>query len=284
MKMKKTTLIIAATTAIICIAALIFSGYIGQKEGIPNREDLVLSNYPKLFGKEVVIVIGENASQMEIECAEAIAANFENLTGNKPEIVNTKKIGSLKYTYNLIILGTPNSNEVLKEVYNMANATRVTDEYPGENKGVLEILRNPWNKDKAMLLVEGSDEWGVKAGCMELEQIRGISKASVIADWYDSYNVPSGPILMYPENGTYTTDHIITFGWRSVEDAQKYFLQVDDNSDFSSPEIETHVVESQFTSEFLLPDGTYYWRVKADDNWLWPGSAKLTIFTVPSDL
>ena len=61
MKMKKTTLIMVATTAVICVAALIFSGYIIQKEGIPNKEELVLSNYPKLFEKEVVIVIGENA-------------------------------------------------------------------------------------------------------------------------------------------------------------------------------------------------------------------------------
>jgi len=64
--MKKTTLIIVATTAIICIAALIFSGYIRQKEGILSKEDLVLSNYPKLFEKDVVIVIGENASQQTL--------------------------------------------------------------------------------------------------------------------------------------------------------------------------------------------------------------------------
>ena len=46
----------------------------------------------------------------------------------------------------------------------MTNATKVTEEYPGEGKGVLEILANPWDESKAMLLVEGSDEWGVKAG------------------------------------------------------------------------------------------------------------------------
>ena len=57
----------------------------------------------------------------------------------------------------------------------MTDAIRVTDEYPGEYiKGFLEILRNPWNEDKAMLLVEGSDEWGVKAGALKLEQIYDI--------------------------------------------------------------------------------------------------------------
>ena len=46
----------------------------------------------------------------------------------------------------------------------MTDAIRVTDGYPGEDKGVLEILPNPWDESKAMLFVEGSDEWGVKAG------------------------------------------------------------------------------------------------------------------------
>ncbi|KAF5412272.1 MAG: hypothetical protein C5S38_08520 [Candidatus Methanophagaceae archaeon] len=42
-----------------------------------------------MFAKEVVCVVGENASQLEIESAEATAANSENLTGNKLEISNT---------------------------------------------------------------------------------------------------------------------------------------------------------------------------------------------------
>jgi len=112
--------------------------------------------------KGAVIVIGENASQIEKQSAEAIAANLENLTGNKSEIVSSKKIESFKYIYNLIIVGTPKSNEVLRKVYDMTDAIRVTDEYPGKGKGVLEILRNPWDEGKAMLLVEGWDEKGIE--------------------------------------------------------------------------------------------------------------------------
>ena len=184
--MRKTIIIAGVAIGIIC-AALIFYGFIKftQRDAIPSR-DLTLSDYPKLFAKEAVIVIGENASQIEKESAEAIAANLENLTGNKPKIYIPEKIESFKYTYNLIIVGTPNSNKILEEVYNMTDATRVTDEYPGENRGVLEILRNPWNEEKAMLLVEGSDEWGVKAVSMELEQILELNKASVVMEWEES--------------------------------------------------------------------------------------------------
>ena len=109
-EMRKTILIAGVAICIIC-AALISYGFIKftQRDVIPSQ-DLTLSDYPRLFAEEVVIVIGEQtfkksltknatqASQMEIESAEAIAANLGKLTGNKPEIINTKKIESFKYT------------------------------------------------------------------------------------------------------------------------------------------------------------------------------------------
>jgi hypothetical protein len=89
--MRKTILIAVVVTCIIC-AALISYGFIKftQRDAI-SLQDLTLGDYPNLFAEEAVIMIGENASPMEIESAEAIAANLENLAGNKPEIINTKK-------------------------------------------------------------------------------------------------------------------------------------------------------------------------------------------------
>ena len=95
--MRKPILIAGVAICIIC-AAVISYGFIKftQRDAIPSL-DLTLSEYSKLFAKEVVIVIGENASQIEKESAEAIAANLEYLTGNKPEIMSSKKIGSFIY-------------------------------------------------------------------------------------------------------------------------------------------------------------------------------------------
>ncbi|MCW7080422.1 MAG: hypothetical protein OCU16_04940 [Candidatus Methanospirare jalkutatii] len=76
-----------------------------------------------------------------------------------------QEIESFKKGYDLVIIGTPKTNPLLKEVYAMTNATRVTEEFPGEGKGVLEILRNPWDESKAILSVEGWDEWRGKTGC-----------------------------------------------------------------------------------------------------------------------
>lgn len=134
-----------------------------------QKEELMLSDFPDVFKNDTIIVIGENASLIENESAEAIAAKLENLTGNMTIIINdTELTENNKTNYNLILVGAPKSNSLLQEVYNLTNATRVTEKYPGENKGILEILCNPWNEEKAMLLVEGSDVLGVNAGSEKL--------------------------------------------------------------------------------------------------------------------
>ncbi len=48
-----------------------------------------------------------------------------------------------KRNYNLIVVGTPDSNQVLKEVYTIADVLEVNETFPGE--GILEITKNPWN-------------------------------------------------------------------------------------------------------------------------------------------
>ena len=114
-------------------------------------------------------MIGENANSIEIEAAQRIADNLGNLTGNMPVIKTDAEITEDELAgHNMILVGGADSNEVLQKVYDMTDATRVTEEYPGAGKGVLEILRNPWDPEKATLLVGGSDEWGVIAGTLEL--------------------------------------------------------------------------------------------------------------------
>ena len=106
--------------------------------------DITLSNYPKLFEKDVIILIGENATQVERDGAEAIAYNLVELTGNgsvtktDAEVTEKEKAG-----YNLILLGRSDTNKMLSAVYERTNATKVTDEYPGAGKGVLETTAEP---------------------------------------------------------------------------------------------------------------------------------------------
>ncbi|HEY9246289.1 MAG TPA: hypothetical protein VIO11_05525, partial [Candidatus Methanoperedens sp.] len=73
---------------------------------------------------------------------------------------------------------------MLREVYERTNATEVTNNSPGAGKGILEILKNPWNESKVLLLVEGSDEWGVRAGSVVLDEKQKIKdKTKVPVDW-----------------------------------------------------------------------------------------------------
>lgn len=164
--------------------------------------ELVLSNYPKLFEKEVLVVVGENASQIELEGSEVIVASLEELTGNKPVVKDDVKVSkSEKESYNLILVGTSESNGMLEETWSAAEeikmrkgnyrveeleVIRVTETYPGRNRGILEILRNPWNKEKAVLLVEGSDEIGVKAGVEKLkhtEELEGLNYNNILVKY-----------------------------------------------------------------------------------------------------
>jgi hypothetical protein len=154
---------------LIVIAIAVFVVYKEKPSIAPTKPDLTLSNYPELFKKDVVIVIGENATQTEMEGAQAIAENLGSLTGNVPvvkkdiEVTDNEKAG-----YNMILVGRLEANKLLRDVYEKTKVTKVTAGYPGTGKGVLEILKNPWNEDKAMLLVAGSDELGMRAGENEL--------------------------------------------------------------------------------------------------------------------
>ena len=132
---------------------------------------LTLKDYPKLFSENVIIVVGENATEVENESAVVIKENLKELTGNEPIIKNDTELLELdKRTHNLILVGTPNTNYRLQEVYKLTDATRVTNEYPGENKGILEILKNPWSSDRVLLIVAGSDKWGVKGSSETLAE------------------------------------------------------------------------------------------------------------------
>ena len=148
---------------------------------------LDLSDYPKLFEKEAMIVIGKNATQVELENAGAIVEKLQELTGNKPSVKSdVTLVEDDKVSYSLILVGTPNSNDILEQIYTLTRVTKVTKEYPGENRGVLEIVRSPWHSDKALLIVAGSDEWGVKGASEMLtedEKIKELSGEMVVTEF-----------------------------------------------------------------------------------------------------
>ena len=105
----------------ILVVAFVAGLCVQKPEGIKTTpqiqpaEELKLSDFPEKFKEKTVIVLGDDATEIERQAAEGIK-NY------------------------LIIIGTPKANPFPEEAYAMTNATGVTEGYPSESKGVLEIL------------------------------------------------------------------------------------------------------------------------------------------------
>lgn len=87
---------------------------------------------------------------------------------------------------------------------------------------------------------------------------------------YGEVGIPQDPPglfnLLWPIDGAVDVSHTsINFDWENASDAETYNLMVDDNSDFSSPEIfETGLFSSDYVSTTTLnTNSNYYWKVTA---------------------
>jgi len=245
---------------VLLVLAMAFTS-IGQKgcdllidEQLDEEEkvELKLASYPKLFKEDVLLVVADEASHMELESSGLVTQKLAEVTEN--EILVRKEYDISKddrASYNLILIGTPRSNSLFEEVYEITDVTRVTKEYPGENMGILEVLRNPWNSERALLMICGYNELGVRAAVVNFTCCAAeldVKSAIVLCL----------PVLKWPFNNAVTSDDTIAFGWYNIEGIQKYLLQVDNDQDFSSPEIEAYAFEAQFEPSTPLASNTYY--------------------------
>jgi len=81
-------------------------------------EELKLYDFPEDFKDSTLIVVGDNASDIEMQAANEIAYYLENETGNKPLIKKHSEISDEdKRNYNLIVVDMPKTNLLLEEVY-----------------------------------------------------------------------------------------------------------------------------------------------------------------------
>jgi hypothetical protein len=76
----------------------------------------------------------------------------------------------------------------------------------------------------------------------------------------------SVPVLTSPIDNATGLMFPITFTWQAFTGAVEYELQVDNNSDFSSPEMDIFTADTTVEgddTDGLLPGVHYYWRVRA---------------------
>ncbi len=94
--------------------------------------------------------------------------------------------------------------------------------------------------------------------------------------WVDDIDMPAWnteptvPELVRPTNGQLTTDTTPTFAWRSFDadfDTITYEMQWDSAPTFTvDPQTTGETNDLTHTPATALPDGRYYWRVRAKDN------------------
>gem|GEM_PF-754909 len=101
-------------------------------------------------------------------------------------------------------------------------------------------------------------------------RVRAFDRAGSASGWSDGYKLiirapPRAPTLSAPADETITDDNTPTFGW-AEGNADNYRLLVDDNSEFSSPEVDVllGITDSYaMADEDALPDDNYSWKVIA---------------------
>ena len=101
--------------------------------------------------------------------------------------------------------------------------------------------------------------WRVRA-------INACGEGSWSSTWDLIRSTLSAPDLFSPTNGSTISDTTPIFSWSSVSGASSYHIQVDDDSGFSSLEIDETVSSTSHTPGSALPDGAItYWRVRASN-------------------
>lgn len=136
--------------------------YLPETSRPPEKKQPVLADYPKIFEKETVIVVKNEASGREEEVAKMVAGDLEKFSGQKVEIISEKDIGNYKNRYNIIAAGTLADNPLLQEVCNLTGCDLLTVGDSSKDKGYLAIFRNPWNERLSLLIISGTTETGLE--------------------------------------------------------------------------------------------------------------------------
>lgn len=97
-------------------------------------------------------------------------------------------------------------------------------------------------------------------------------------------SAPPAPTLAYPPDGHTTDDVTPDFSWNFSGNVNYFHIQIDNNSNFASPEREdSQVFTANWTPAAMSP-GTYYWRVRShgtNGEWgVW--SSPIRILTIQS--
>lgn len=104
--------------------------------------------------------------------------------------------------------------------------------------------------------------WSGQASQAEVRARQGLGLAAA---------TPAAPGLASPAAGAATSDTTPTFQWYAASTGVKYQIQLSTASNFSTISRTATVTGTAYTASALSGGRTYYWRVRAGDNYGWGG-------------
>ncbi|ADG14054.1 APHP domain protein [Methanocaldococcus infernus ME] len=114
-----------------------------------------------------------------------IDLNFAKGLKKNPILATDEKI-----TKDTILIGGPVANPLTKKLMDKF-PIKVTNEYPGKNKGVIEMIKlnvkisDHLYKEVKVLLLAGSDRWGTKAAVEYFKTLDNIPEEPIFVEWKD---------------------------------------------------------------------------------------------------
>jgi len=154
-----------------------------------------------------LIVVGDNASEIEMQATNEIAKYLENKTGNKPLIKKYSEITlEDKRNYNLIVVGTSNSNPMLRKIceecirknFKKLEFKGISSYWQGTGKGYILILENLWQANKCMLIVGGYDHNGINSAVsilLDADIIKSTNNSGILVKLENNTRIQTLPIF-----------------------------------------------------------------------------------------
>jgi hypothetical protein len=125
--------------------------------------------------------------------------------------------------------------------------------------------------DADSLTNNSQDVSGLDIGTVYYWRVRSITEGGTIGEWSDTWSfttvgIPPKPVLLSPANGATAVPTSLTHSWESINNVDNYWLQISTDPSFATTFIDNNtIIESSFNVNGLDNDVTYYWRVRASN-------------------
>jgi len=126
----------------------------------------------KYFGNNIFAVKIENDEDDDSDDESYLYKNnkkYSEIVDYQGSVQLVDQDELLSASSDLILIGGPVSNKVTESIQNSLSV-EVTNDYPGEGKGIIQTITNPNNDESTILVLAGSDRDGTKACVLALNQ------------------------------------------------------------------------------------------------------------------